>query len=97
MIVRTAAAPTAAARTAAALALLAAAILAACSEPPPWTLSAAADRITLRWYPSDADPLATQAAAQAKADAHCAPIGRRASLVANEQNGSVQIATYECR
>ena len=72
-------------------------VLASCSEPPPWTLSAAADRITLRWYPSDTDPLATQAAAQAKAGAHCASTGRRASLVANEQSGSVQIATYECR
>jgi putative hemolysin len=85
------------ARTAAALALFAAAALAACSEPPPWTQVASADRIVLRWYPSDADPLATQTAAQAKADAHCAPSGRRASLVATEQSGSVQIATYECR
>jgi putative hemolysin len=71
--------------------------LAACSEPPPWTQSASADRIVLRWYPSDTDPLSTQAAAQAKADAHCAPTGRRAALVANEQSGSVQIATFECR
>lgn len=84
------------AQTAAALALLAAA-LAACSQPPPWTQSASADRIVLRWYPSDTDPLSTQAAAQAKADAHCAPTGRRAALVANEQSGSVQIATFECR
>jgi putative hemolysin len=84
--------------TRAALALLVIALaLAACAEPPPWTQSASADRIVLRWYPSDADPLATQAAAQAKADAHCAPTGRRASLVANEQSGSAQIATYECR
>ena len=72
-------------------------ILAACSEPPPWTESVSADRIVLRWYPSDTDPLSTQAAAQAKADAHCAPTGRRASLVANEQSGSAQIATYQCR
>jgi hypothetical protein len=84
------------ARTAA-LTLLAAVALASCSEPPPWTLSASTDRIVLRWYPSDADPLATPAAAQSKADAHCAPTGRRATLVANEQSGSVQIATYECR
>ena len=71
--------------------------LAACAEPPPWTQSASADRIVLRWYPGDADPLATQAAAQAKADAHCAPTGRRAALAATQMSGSVQIATYDCR
>ena len=35
-----------------------------------------------------------QAAAQAKADAHCARTGRRAALVATQMSGSVQIATY---
>ena len=71
-------------------------ILAGCTDAPPWTRSASADQIVLRWYPSDANPLATQVAAQAKADAHCAQTGRRATLVANEQSGSVQLATFRC-
>jgi hypothetical protein len=83
-------------RTSAAFVLLLA-VLAGCTDAPPWIQSASADRIVLRWYPSDADPLATQAAAQAKADAHCAQTGRRAILIATGMSGSVQLATYECR
>lgn len=83
-------------RTAMAL-LIVALAPAACSEPPPWTQSASADRIVLRWYPSDANPFATQTSAQAKADAHCAQIGRRATLVATGLSGSAQTATYDCR
>ena len=80
-------------RTSAALAILFAA-LAGCADAPPW-IQSAADQITLRWYPSDID--AGQAAAQGKADAHCAQSGRRAALVAIQLSGSVQIATYACQ
>jgi hypothetical protein len=83
-------------RISAALAILLAA-LTGCADAPPWVQSASADQITLRWYPSDTDPFATQAAAQAKADAHCAPSGRRAALVATQLSGSVQIVTYACQ
>jgi hypothetical protein len=55
-------------------------VLAGCADAPPWVQSASADQITLRWYPSDIG--AGQAAAQGKADAHCAQSGRRATLVA---------------
>ena len=85
------------ARISAVLAIVLAAALAGCADAPPWIQSASADQIVLRWYPSDADPLATQAAAQAKADAHCTQIGRRATLVATQMSGSVQLATYACR
>ena len=83
-------------RISAALAILLAA-LTGCADAPPWIQSASADQITLRWYPSDADPFATQAAAQAKADAHCAQSGRRAAIVATQLSGSVQLATYACQ
>lgn len=84
------------ARICAALALMLPAP-AGCADAPPWIQSASANSIVLRWYPSDANPLATQAAAQAKADAHCAGTGRRATLVATEMSGSVQLATYACQ
>ena len=83
-------------RISAALAILLA-TLAGCADAPPWIQSASVDQITLRWYPSDADPFATQATAQAKADAHCAQSGRRAALVTTQMSGSVQIATYACQ
>ena len=67
-----------------------------CAAAPPWVQSASADQIVLRWYPSDANPLATPAAAQAKADTHCAQTGRRAALIATQLSGSVQLATYYC-
>ena len=73
------------------------AIAAGCADAPPWVQSASADRVVLRWYPSDANPFATQAAAQSKAEAHCARGGRRATLVATEMSGSVQLATYACQ
>ena len=71
------------------------ALLAGCADAPPWVQSASADQIALRWYPGDIDT--GQAAAQAKADAHCAQTRRRAVLVATGMSGSVQLATYECR
>jgi hypothetical protein len=83
------------ARTVAALSLLA--LLAGCADAPPWVQSASAEQIVLRWYPSDANSLATQAAAQAKADAHCAQTGRRAVFVGTELSGSAQLATYSCQ
>jgi hypothetical protein len=86
------------ARISAARALLPAAVLAlgaGCADAPPWVQSASADRIALRGYPGDVDT--GQAAAQAKADAHCALAGRRAVLVTTGMSGSVQLATYECR
>ena len=83
------------ARAVAAFSLIA--LLAGCADAPPWVQSASADQVVLRWYPSDSDPLATQAAAQAKADAHCARTGRRAGLVATQMSGSAQLATYVCR
>lgn len=83
------------ARTVAALWLLA--LLPGCADAPPWVQSASAEQIVLRWYPSDANPFATQAAAQAKADAHCTQTGRRAALVATQLSGSAQLATYACR
>jgi hypothetical protein len=85
-------------RISAAFAILLAAplaIAAGCTDAPPWVQSASADRIALRWYPGDVDT--GQAAAQAKADAHCATVGRRAVLVTTGMSGSVQLATYECR
>jgi hypothetical protein len=82
------------ARMSAAFAVLLTA-LAGCADAPPWVQSASADRIALRWYPGDVDT--GQAAAQAKADAHCALAGRRAVLVTTGMSGSVQLATYECR
>jgi hypothetical protein len=81
-------------RTAAALAVLFAA-LAGCADAPPWVQSASADQIVLRWYPRDFD--AGQAGAQARADMHCSQTGRRASLVATQLSGSVQLATYACQ
>jgi hypothetical protein len=83
------------ARTAAALLFLA--LSAGCADAPPWVQSASAEEIVLRWYPSDANPLATQAVAQAKADAHCTQTGRRAALVAMQMSGSAQLATYACQ
>jgi len=71
--------------------------LAGCADAPPWILSASPDQMVLRWYPSDADPFATEAAAQAKAEAYCAQSGRRAALVTTQMSGSVQIATYACQ
>jgi hypothetical protein len=65
------------ARTMAALLLLV--LLAGCADAPPWVQSASAEQIVLRWYPSEANPLATQATTQAKADAHCGQTGRRAA------------------
>ena len=82
------------ARMSAAFAVLLA-LLAGCADAPPWVQSASADQIALRWYPGDIDT--GQAAAQAKADAHCATVGRRAVLVTTGMSGSVQLATYECR
>ena len=79
------------ARTLAVLALFA---VAGCSEAP-WVQSASADRVILRWYPDTVAP--GVAAAQVKADAHCARTGRRAALVSTGISGSVQLATYECR
>lgn len=73
------------------------AVLAGCADAPPWVVSASADRIVLRWYPSDANPFVTQSAAQSKAEAHCARGGGRATLVATEMSGSVQLATYACQ
>ena len=84
------------ARVSAVLCVLLAA-LAGCADAPPWIQSASGEQIVLRWYPSDANPLATQATAQAKADAHCAQTGRPATLAATQMSGSVQFATYECR
>ncbi len=83
------------ARTMAALLLLV--LLAGCADAPPWVQSASAEQIVLRWYPSEANPLATQAAAQAKADAHCGQTGRRAVLTATQLSGSAQLATYACQ
>ncbi len=83
------------ARTMAALLLLV--LLAGCADAPPWVQSASAEQIVLRWYPSEANPLATQATAQAKADAHCGQTGRRAALIATQLSGSVQLATYACQ
>ncbi len=83
-------------RTRAIAALSVFAVLAGCADAPPWVQSASAEQIVLRWYPSDANPLATQAAAQAKADAHCAQTGRRATLIATQMSGSVQLATFQC-
>ncbi|MGE0260280.1 MAG: hypothetical protein AB7H71_02960 [Alphaproteobacteria bacterium] len=82
-------------RAVAALSLFA--LLAGCADAPPWVQSASAEQVVLRWYPSDANPLATQAAAQAKADAHCAQTGRRAALVSTQLSGSAQLATYACQ
>jgi hypothetical protein len=84
------------ARISAAFALLFAA-LAGCADMPPWVQAASADQIMLRWYPSETNPLTTQAAAQARADLHCAQTGRRASLVTTQLSGSVQLATYACQ
>ena len=82
------------ARMSAAFAILLA-LLTGCADAPPWVQSASADQIALRWYPGDVDT--GQAAAQAKAGAHCALAGRRAVLVATGMSGSVQLATYACQ
>ncbi len=82
------------ARMSAAFAILLA-LLAGCADAPPWVQSASADQIALRWYPGDVDT--GQAAAQAKAGAHCALAGRQAVLVATGMSGSVQLATYACQ
>lgn len=84
------------ARISTAIAMLFAA-LAGCADAPPWVVSTSADRIVLRWYPGDANPFATQSAAQSKAEAHCAGTGRRAILVSTEMSGSIQLATYACQ
>ena len=88
------------ARLSAVIAILLAALLAiaaGCADAPPWVQSASADRIVLRWYPSDVDPIATQTAARSKADAHCAQSGKRAVLAETGLSGSAQTATYLCQ
>jgi hypothetical protein len=77
-------------RIPAALGLVLAAAI-GCSDAP-WVQAASRDVVVLRWYP-DTHP---DAAAQAKAAAHCAATGRNAALGATEISGSVQIATYYC-
>ena len=67
--------------------------LAACSSGPPWTLSQSPDQITLRWYP-DSTPDGT---ANWVAQTHCQSWGRSAELVSYDQDGSAQLAKYQCR
>ena len=76
-------------------ALLPLVLLAGCADAP-WVQSASAEQIVLRWYPGEANPFAAQAAAQAKADAHCAQTGRRAALIATQMSGSAQLAAFRC-
>jgi hypothetical protein len=67
------------------------AVATGCSEAP-WIHAASRDVIVLRWYP-DTHP---EAAARAKAAAHCTATGRNAALATTEISGSVQIATFYC-
>jgi hypothetical protein len=66
--------------------------LAACVSQP-WTLSASADTITLRWYSDTTD----EVQARGVATAFCAQTSRAVDLGAIEQSGSAVIANYRCR
>ena len=68
------------------------ACLEAC-EGPPWTLSQSPAGISLRWYPDELPITAAEWVAQQ----HCRSWSKTAELSSDEQDGSAEIAKYNCR